>query len=257
MSEDGATIRDRGPDVPTGEPQHRRRNPWLRTGRSQVLAAVLLGLLGFSLVVQARQTQESGYETLTQSELVRVLDGINERSDRLDTEARDLERTQRELQSGSDRAAAAERAARTRLEVLGILAGTAPATGPGVTLEITDPDAKVGAAILLDTVQELRDAGAEAIQLGPVRVVAGTAFVDAGAGRITAGGRTLSPPYRFVVIGDGATMDSALRIPGGVVETVHRAGATANVRPSGQVTVSATVEPGSAATTPRYAEPAP
>ena len=59
--------------------------------------------------------------------------------------------------------------------MLRILTGTVAATGPGVTLTIDDPDGSVTAATLLDGVEELRDAGAEAIEINDsVRVVAST-----------------------------------------------------------------------------------
>ena len=45
-------------------------------------------------------------------------------------------------------------------------------------MTITDPEGEIERGALLDTVQELRDAGAEVIQVGPVRVVAQTCFTD-------------------------------------------------------------------------------
>lgn len=222
-----------------------------RLTRAHLLAAVLLGLLGFSLVVQARQTQSTALDPLDQSQLVQLLDDSTGRSDRLELEARELQETQRELQSGSDRAAAAERAARNRLQVLGVLAGTVPATGPGIRLTVTDTTGQVSAAMLLDTVQELRDAGAEAIQLGQVRVVASTWLTDAGAGRVQVDGATLAPPYEFLAIGDPQTMSAALDIPGGVREVLRQVGAGSTVKSSQALTISAirTVTP------PRYAVP--
>ena len=60
-------------------------------------------------------------------------------------------------------------------------------------------------------------------------------------------------PWRFVVVGDSGTLESALRIPGGVVETVERVGGTARVEASEQVRVGA-LRP---LDRPRYARPAP
>src|SRR4051794_12887673 len=86
--------------------------PRPRLTRAHLLAGLLLGLLGFSLVVQARQTQSEGLSSLSQSELVRILDTVTNRAERLDAQTRDLQRTNQELRSGSDQAAAAERATR-------------------------------------------------------------------------------------------------------------------------------------------------
>ncbi len=129
--------------------------------------------------------------------------------------------------------------------MLGILAGTLPAEGEGITLQITDPQAAVDAAQLLDTVQELRDAGAEAIQIGSVRVVASTSFVDvdttingAEAG-VVVDGTTLRPPFTFTAIGQPDTLDTALDIPGGVLETLRQGGAHGTVRTGKELKVTA------------------
>jgi uncharacterized protein YlxW (UPF0749 family) len=211
-----------------------------RLTRAHLLAGLLLGLLGFSVVVQARQTQNEGLSSLSQSELVRILDTVTNQSERLDAQARELQQTSEELRSGSDQAAAAERATRARLEVLGILAGTLPAEGEGVTLQIEDPQSAVDAAQLLDTVQELRDAGAEAIQIGSVRVVASTSFVDPDAGGgVIVDGVELKAPYTFTAIGEPATLETALDIPGGVLETLRQDDARGTVRVADKLTVSA------------------
>ncbi|GAB3267474.1 DUF881 domain-containing protein [Kineosporia babensis] len=222
---------DPAPAAGDGAQPARVPRPRFRVTRFQILAAVLLGALGFGLVVQARQTTSNDLSSLSQSELVRVLDDVSRQSERLDAEARTLEETQNELQSGTDRAAAAEKATRERLDVLGILAGTEPAQGPGVVIRIEDPQALLDASTVLDAVQELRDAGAEAIQFGQVRVVASTSFTDPPTGgAVVADGLEQSPPYRLLAIGDPATMESALNIPGGVLETLHQVGASGTVQ---------------------------
>jgi uncharacterized protein YlxW (UPF0749 family) len=211
-----------------------------RLTRAHLLAGLLLGLLGFSVVVQARQTQSENLSSLSQSELIKILDTVTNQAEQLDAQTRELQQTSEELRSGSDQAAAAERATRARLEVLGILAGTSPARGPGVTLQIDDPQAAVDAATLLDTVQELRDAGAEAIQVGSVRVVAGTSFVDPDEGSgVVVDGTTLVAPFLFTAIGDKATLDTALDIPGGVLETLRQDNARGTVRTADDLSVTA------------------
>jgi uncharacterized protein YlxW (UPF0749 family) len=223
-----------------------------RGSRGQLVAALLCAALGFAAVVQVRSNQEAGLTNLRQSDLVRILGDVSERSTRLQDEARELERARSELSSGagSERAALAE--IQRRAEVLGILAGTRSATGPGIVLTIPDPDGEVRADIILDAVQELRDAGAEAIQLGDARVVASTAFTDTASG-IAVDGQELRPPYRLVAIGDAPTMAAALDIPGGVLEVLEARGSHAGVDQRPQVRVSA-LRP---ITEPSYARPAP
>ena len=212
-----------------------------RAAPAQLVIAVLCGLLGFFAVVQLRlQADDNNLRSARQSDLIRILDDLNDRSERLDSEIRDLEQRRVELQSGSDRSEAALTEAEGRRSVLGILAGTVPARGPGILLRIFDPQQKVDAAVLLDTLQELRDAGAEAVQINDVRVVASTDFIDAAPGSVQVDGQVVAAPYLFKVIGDPDTLDPALRIPGGVFAVLDERGATPTVETRRQVTVDAT-----------------
>ena len=153
-----------------------------RATKANAFAALLAVLLGFAVATQVRQNQVLGLESLRQGELVTILDNATLLTSRLDQNARELQATRDELVSGSTGEAAALKAAQGRLDALGILAGTARAHGPGIQMTIIDPGARVTPPLLLDAIQELRDAGAEAIQVGDVRVVASSYFGQAGSG---------------------------------------------------------------------------
>ena len=225
-----------------------------RPGRFQVLAAVLLFLLGVAVVTQARQTSEAGLSTLRETELVRLLDGVSERRQRLEEEAVELQAQREALLTSSDASAEAERAARERLAVYSILAGTAAAQGPGITMVVRDDGERtVDAAFLLDALQELRDAGSEAVQIGDVRVVASTSFVDTPDGTgISVDGTVVRSPYTVRAIGDPDVLEPALRIPGGVVPRLTREEDTVTVTELDLVVVDAL----RVVTAPEYARPA-
>ena len=222
-----------------------------RRTRAQLLGAVLVGALGFALVAQLRQTEEQGLSALRQSDLVRILDDVGDRRDRLAAEASDLDNQRRELASGSTGSQAAVEAARTRLAELSVLAGTVPAEGTGVQVHITDPGGLVNAARILDLVQELRDAGAEAIQVGTARVVASSAFTDAPGGGVAVDGIRVRAPYTVLAIGDSQTMATALEIPGGVIASLPE-GSRGSVAAKDEVKITAL----HAVRAPRYARPA-
>jgi uncharacterized protein YlxW (UPF0749 family) len=226
-----------------------------RANRAQVLAGVLCALLGFALVTQARQTQEQGLDQLRQTELVRLLDNVTNAEQRAEQDLRSTQATRDRLLAGGS-SEAAQQAARERLDTLGLLAGTVPASGPGIILDITDPQGQVDASVLLDTLEELRDGGAEVVQIGDVRVVAGTSFVDetdAADPAVRVDGRLLTSPYRFRIIGEPQTLAKVLEIPGGVLDVLRTKGAQGKVRQPAVVQVDA-LRP---ASTPQYARPAP
>lgn len=211
--------------------------------RARRLAAGLLCLvLGFAVVAQVRSTRrDTAFATARQDDLVEILADLGQRSDRLRTDLGDLEATKARLERDAEGGTALEEA-RERATSYGILAGTLPAEGPGIELLIQDPAGRVRAVNLLDALQELRDAGAEVVQINDVRVGVDTYFLD-DRGGVQVDGRLLTAPYRFLAIGDPHTMATALNIPGGLVRTLQGAGATVLITPRAKVAVGAVRSP--------------
>jgi uncharacterized protein YlxW (UPF0749 family) len=220
--------------------------------RAGALIGVLTALLGFAIAVQVRSNSSSdSLSNAREDDLIRILDDQNARADRLNRQIADLQNTLDELQRSGNSDAVAQQQAQRELESLQVLLGTVAASGPGVTVEISDPQRKLKAEDLLDVVEELRGAGAESIQFGPVRVTTASSFVDAGDG-VHVDGQALNAPYRVLAIGDPKTLDTALNIPGGVAATARNAGGDAQVVEQQQVDVTAR----STVPSPKYAAPA-
>jgi len=222
-----------------------------RPTRGQVVVAALLCALGFAFAVQVQSTQEGALTAARTSDLVRILDDLGEQRERLAGETASLQATLDDLRTGAEGASAARQEARERLETLGILSGTLPAVGPGIVMTVSDPEGGVDAADLLDAVQELRDAGAEALQINDVRVVGSTSFIDSSDG-IVIDGEVVAPPYLVRAIGDPGTLASALAIPGGVIEGLAESGARADVAAGTRVAITALKD----LPTAEYARPA-
>jgi uncharacterized protein YlxW (UPF0749 family) len=242
-------------DVSTRAAWRRIRSAFVaRPDRAHIAAATILGVLGFMTVVQLQTAASNNdYVSASRPQLIQILDGLNQRSSRLQDEISSLEAEQRDLESGATSDRAAADAAAKRAKTLGVLAGTVPASGPGIQLTIYDHDNQVSAALLLNTIEELRDAGAEAIEINSQwRVIASTSFTDAGDG-IVVDGQTLVSPYVIAVIGDPATLATAMRIPGGVEDEVSQIGGSVNVAQVDRIDVKVV----HALSTPRYAKPTP
>ncbi len=269
-------------ELPADSPREARRD------RSQMafgaLAVVLCVLLGVAIVTQARQT-ESGdsLETARPADLLVLLDSLQQREAALNTEVADLQRTLDSLQaSGSSDQAAIENA-QSRLAALSILIGTVAATGPGVTITIDDVAPGVSPETMLDVVNELRAAGAEAMQIGapggqersdpgngpggqersdPGNNPGGQERSDPGnnpggqevrvgvdtwvagsPGALVVDGTTLNPPYDVLAIGDPPTLAAAMNIPGGAMDSVERVGGTMTVQQADVVNVTALRQP--------------
>ncbi|GAA4957211.1 hypothetical protein GCM10023238_24820 [Streptomyces heliomycini] len=166
-----------------------------RVTRAQLIVALLLFGLGFGLAVQVASNSDgdSALRGARQEDLVRILDELDDRTERLEDEKQGLEKQRDELENSSDQAEEARKQTIEKERQLGVLAGTVAAQGPGITMTIEDAKGTVEADMLLDAVQELRAAGAEAIQVNGVRVVAGTYLTDSGNGVGVDGTRSPHP----------------------------------------------------------------
>jgi uncharacterized protein YlxW (UPF0749 family) len=218
----------------------RDRSPVLR-----VAVAIACALLGFLLVAQVRATEEVGDRLAAEREedLARILSELSGQSDRLQSEITDLRLTLLDFESSAEREELALRTLQRRFDDLRILAGTVAVEGDGALLTIADPNRLVTQDLLVDTVQELRDAGAEAIAVNDVRLVARSAFTTRND-RVLLDRRPLDPPYRVTAIGSGDTIVKALAIPGGAIDTLELvAGVTATAEIRADLLVPAVSEP--------------
>ena len=213
-----------------------------RPNRPHLLIGLLFLVLGLLVTVAVQQQGRGDVLASARTEdLIRILDDLGERQARLSEESQRLAAVRQGLQSGSTEEAAAE--AQRRLAALQVLSGTTPVAGPGIRVTLTDAPGSasaVDAATVLDAVQELRDAGAQAIQVGPVRVAVSTWFGDSSAG-VVADGTAVGTPVTITAIGDPPTMSAALSIPGGLADTVRTRGADFELTSDPAVSISVTV----------------
>lgn len=235
MADSPERASDAAPDVDEQQPVRKRRLPGRHA--SAAVIGVLTLLLGFAIAVQVHANSSGdSLDSLRPDDLIGILDNQNARADRLRQQIAALQTNLAQLRDSGNRSAAARKQASQQTQALGILLGTLPATGPGVTITVTDPDGKLTGEDLLDVVEELRGAGAEAIQFGSVRVSTST-FFEGANGRIDVDGTELIAPYRLTAIGDAKTLDTALNIPGGVAATVRAAGGELQVTEQRAVTI--------------------
>ena len=222
-------------EPPTDEGAQARRRDRLATG----LIGVLTLLLGFGVAVQVRSTdQGQALAGAREEDLVRILDDLGAREERLQDQIAEQRSALRQLTSSDSRTSTALEDAAERARALGVLNGTVAAQGPGLRIVVRDPLAKVRVADLLDVVQELRGAGAETMQIDGRRVGVSTA-VTGEPGALEVDGARVRQPYDVLVIGAPQYMETALNIPGGVVQRITGRGGSVTIRQSPAVVVEA------------------
>lgn len=206
------------PDAPANGRQ-RLQSALLRPSRAQAVVALLLALLAFATITQVRANRvDDSFAGYREQDLIDVLNGLAGTTQRAESEIARLEKARDRLRSDTTQHQAALAQAQKETDTLNILAGLVPVTGPGIRLTITEQDLGVTVGVFLNTIEELRAAGAEAIQInGKVRVVAQTSFTDA-LGGLLVDGQILSSPYVIDAIGAPDTLSGALTYPSGPID---------------------------------------
>lgn len=225
----------------------------LRPTRAQLVLAVVLGLVAMGSVWQMRlRAEDQSFSNLRRDELVALLGQLNKSNDDLRVEIAHQEDLRRQHESGAASRRLAQQQAEQRWSELSILAGTAPAEGPGVTLTITDPGHRVSPALLLDGIEEMRDAGAEVMDLNGVRIVASSWF-GGTAGAVTVDGRPIFAPYVLTVIGEPHALSEGAQFRGGLVSQAQapEVGARVTIATADRLLVTSVHQ----SATPRFARP--
>jgi uncharacterized protein YlxW (UPF0749 family) len=182
--------------------------------RNQLTIAAVAFVLGLLVVIQLR-TQASGtaFAGLSSQDLTVLVANLNARNDQLRGEAAALERELANVHSAAQRGEVSIDDLRADLRRVRLYAGLEPATGQGVALTIRGP---IDGSGVEDLVNELRNAGAEAISVDGVRLVPGVVVAGA-AGGVTIDGRSVDDPMQLVAIGPPDKLTGSLTRSGGII----------------------------------------
>ncbi len=210
----------------------------MRQPRSQVALAIVALLLGLLVVVQLRAQQAgTGLESQSSQDLTLLVANLTTRNDQLRGDAADLQRqldAMSAARAGGDTALGQLRADLVRVR---LWAGIDAAAGSGIRILLAGA---LPANAVSDLVNELRNAGAEAISVGGVRVVPGT-VVAGPVGGLSVENTALGSRIEILAIGNPAALTGALTRVGGIVAQLRATyGAEVEVTPLDSVVVPAT-----------------
>ena len=200
--------------------------PAMRDPRSQVTLAAVAAILGLLVVVQLRgQTGGSELQSKSAQDLTTIVANQNTENDRLRSEVSTLQNQLAELRA--DRANGATSVGQLESDLGRIRAWTGldPIAGRGVEITI---NGGVDAAAVDDLLNELRNAGAEAIAIEDIRVVARTA-VSGVPGSLDVDGFLLRDPFTVRAIGRPETLVGSLTRVGGIIAQLSATNPAATV----------------------------
>jgi uncharacterized protein YlxW (UPF0749 family) len=211
----------------------------MRKPRNQLTLAVVTLLLGFLVVVQLRtQASVTAFAGLSSQDLTVLVANLDARNDQLRTEVATLEQELGVLQQNTQRGDASVDELRADLRRVRLYSGIDPATGPGVSVVVHGP---IDGSGIEDLINELRNAGAEAMAIEATRLVPGVvAMGPAGAAEI--GGTGLKDPFTVYAIGAPDKLTGSLTRPGGIISQLSatQPDVTVEVTPLDRIAVPAT-----------------
>ncbi len=182
--------------------------------RDQAAVAVVAAVLGVLVVIQLRTQQaDPGLSALSAQDLTVLIANLNTRNGQLREEVATLSRELSTLSASQARGQSSVDQIRRDLAKVRAWSGLDPVAGRGVRILVSGPIDGPGVEELLN---ELRNAGAEAISVGGVRLVAGT-VVAGSTGSIGVETTLLADPFEVVAIGSPEVLTGSLTRAGGVI----------------------------------------
>jgi uncharacterized protein YlxW (UPF0749 family) len=184
---------------------------------SRLSVAIVAAILGVLAIGQLRgQAGVPGLSALTSTELTQLIANLSAGNDRLRDELGDLGRQEQKLAAARDRGQTTVGDLTDDLAQLRAWAGVTPVTGQGIAIIVSGPIGGDGVEELLN---ELRNAGAEAIAVDGVRIVTGT--VVAGApGALPVENAAIGDTFEIRAIGSPQVLTGTLTRTGGVIALV-------------------------------------
>ena len=218
-----------GPAHGAHEGGHARRIMRADSMSSRLTVAAVAGLLGLLAVGQLRgQSGAPGLAALSATDLSQLIANLTTGNDQLRVEVTGLEGQQAQLQDARDRGETAVDSLTSDLARIRAWAGLTAVTGQGIAIVVRGP---IGGDGVEDLLNELRNAGAEAISVDGTRIVTGV-VVAGSPGALSVENDAIGDTFEIRAIGSPQILTGTLTRTGGVIAQL---GAT---YPDAQLTVT-------------------
>lgn len=221
----------------------------------QIALSIVLFLFGFMIVLQFKSVTKNrtagSYDGQRVETLQTQLSAEKQKNEQLYVQ---LLEYMDEL-NGYREEADASKVLSQQLSKAELLAGQTDLEGPGVIVtltentnkSITDPnieDFMIHDADLLRLINELFDADAEAISINNERLIA-TSEIRCAGSTVSVNNRRYAAPFVIKAIGDPDNLESALKMPGGIVDLLSMFNVNIDIKKQDKLTVerfSGTIE---------------
>ena len=196
-----------------------------------VILCLAFFLLSFAITVQLRVTSTADSEVTQEKIMTELKDKIFELNGDNEKLGKKYEQSQKTLEEVITKAAENDTSNTEKSNLIKkytLIQGDTNVKGPGIIVRYYPMDNRsngdeVGPADitkdLVDIVNELRNAGAEAIAVNDIRITS-TSSIEMEKNNIMVDGNRIARPYVVKAIGNSETMNSSLIRPGGTIELI-------------------------------------
>ena len=211
-------------------------------GKALVFGILCL-ILTFAITVQLRVSSLSESE----SSQTKITDKLKDEIFRLNDEnvklAEKFQNTTSELDDARNQAAQNDSSLKDTSELIKkytIVSGKTDVTGQGIIIKYKPSDNEAKADIvkdLRDIVNEIKNAGAEAIEINNQRIV-GTTAIEMVKNKIEINDTEVSENFIIKAIGDSNLMYSGLIRPGGTIENIKESGVSIEINSENAIKIN-------------------
>jgi len=213
-----------------------------RFGKALVFGILCL-ILTFAITVQLRVSSLSESE----SSQTKITDKLKDEIFRLNDEnvklAEKFQNTTSELDDARNQAAQNDSSSKDTSELIKkytIVSGKTDVTGQGIIIKYKPSDNEAKADMvkdLRDIVNEIKNAGAEAIEINNQRIV-GTTAIEMVKNKIEINDTEVSENFIIKAIGDSNLMYSGLIRPGGTIENIKESGVSIEINSENTIKIN-------------------
>ena len=211
-------------------------------GKALVFGILCL-ILTFAITVQLRVSSLSESE----SSQTKITDKLKDEIFRLNDEnvklAEKFQNTTSELDDARNQAAQNDSSSKNTSELIKkytIVSGKTDVTGQGIIIKYKPSDNEEKADMvkdLRDIVNEIKNAGAEAIEINNQRIV-GTTAIEMVKNKIEINDTEVSGNFIIKAIGDSNLMYSGLIRPGGTIENIRESGVSIEINSENTIKIN-------------------
>ncbi|CDA30949.1 putative uncharacterized protein [Clostridium sp. CAG:492] len=211
-------------------------------GKALVFGILCL-ILTFAITVQLRVSSLSESE----SSQTKITDKLKDEIFRLNDEnvklAEKFQNTTSELDDARNQAAQNDSSSKDTSELIKkytIVSGKTDVTGQGIIIKYKPSDNEAKADMvkdLRDIVNEIKNAGAEAIEINNQRIV-GTTAIEMVKNKIEINDTEVSENFIIKAIGDSNLMYSGLIRPGGTIENIRESGVSIEINSENTIKIN-------------------